>query len=88
MEHVSNAEILRRATETIAELMRRTEILTPAGPAIEPDQCECGRRAYVKDTRGDTRGRRRRYVCACGARWSTLEVRHTFPKGAPRGRRL
>lgn len=36
--------------------------------------CTCGKRAKVVETRPHAMGWYRRYACACGLRWSTMEV--------------
>lgn len=55
--------------------------------ALDPKQCpQCCLRGRVKDARaseGSAGGYRRRYNCpACGARWSTREVIHSFTRGS------
>jgi len=47
-------------------------------------KCECGKRGYVVQTRPSKRGDVvRRYKCACGEKFTTIEVRAAgdAPKG-------
>ena len=40
-----------------------------------PKICQCGKRAHNIDSRQHAGHVRRRYVCDCGERWTTYEVR-------------
>ena len=51
-------------------------ILEQPRPEVSPRVClKCGSQAKVTDSRPAGDRFRRRYVCQCGERWSTLEVR-------------
>lgn len=42
-------------------------------------ECQCGRKTWVSDTREMDGYRRRRYICSCGRRFSTIEVKTVLP---------
>lgn len=45
--------------------------------------CECGLRAKCTDSRMIKPGVRRRYTCACGSKFSTLETLFEYAPGCP-----
>jgi len=52
---------------------------------VSPKHCSCGRQAACKDSRPDAEFVYRRYLCLCGERWSTVEVRIEAPRQRGQG---
>lgn len=52
---------------------------------MTPKHCSCGQQGRCQDSRQEDEFVYRRYVCACGERWSTVEVRIMAPRQRGQG---